>query len=73
MIQQNTKPKELLKHSKITIFACCEKLLRNTATHLGLLCIQKKIQDMKQDLCLLALCFPTQPSQKDKKKKPVYF
>jgi len=27
---------------------------------------------MKQDLGLLAMCFPIQPSQKDK-KRPVYF
>lgn len=41
-------------------------MLRNRATHLALLCFQNKIQDMKQDLGL-AMCFPIQPSQKDKK------
>lgn len=47
-------------------------LQRPTATHLELLQIQNKIQDMKQDLGLLALYFPTQPSQKKRKKKGLF-
>lgn len=53
-------------------FVSCKNFLRLTATHLGLLQIQNRIQDMKQDLGLLALYFPTQPSKNKKKKKGLF-